>query len=250
MLKIANLVNEVQRYLSVGSWFQIFYITDPTYCELTLDVLATFEKKKGKVSWNRPDALSFQILEKCFVMSYTKLALLMGVCDEEFTRTMKYTNLPLLSVPSLPQWHCLCSNNLLFDPRSPNASTLWSPGLCMIHSLLSRLVTGRGASTGVVTRRDFQYLISMEDGIPLYLGYILATALYHQVTTRRDGIIFVGPYILRLSRVLNLLETMDQVTIAEKVKPITILGLHAMGLFIPQGVNGNNPLSTNYGSRS
>lgn len=65
-MKVDNLADEVQRYLSMGSWFQIFDITDPADSELALEVLATFENKKGKVSWHRPDALSFQIFGEAF----------------------------------------------------------------------------------------------------------------------------------------------------------------------------------------
>lgn len=128
-------------------------------------------------------------------MSYTEFAIIMGTYDEEFTRIAKYANLPLSSAPSLLQWRRLCINNLLFDPHSSKASTLQYPGLCVIHSLLSRLVTDRGANMGVITRKDFQYLISMPNGVPLHLDYILANALHHQGTTGLAGIISIGPYI-------------------------------------------------------
>lgn len=142
--------------------------------------LGHFREQKGKISWHRPDALSFQILGKCFLVSYTEFAILMRVYDEEFTWTTKYANLPLPSVPSLLKWCRLCINNLLFAPCSSKASTLCSPGLRMIYSLLSRLVTGRGTSMRVVTHRDFQYLISMANGVLLHLGFVLAATLHHQ----------------------------------------------------------------------
>lgn len=47
----------------------------------------------------------------------------------------------------------------------------------------------------VVSRRDFDYLLSMIDGFYLHLGYGVALALHHQGTDPRVGVIFVGPYI-------------------------------------------------------
>lgn len=61
-LRVADLADEVQQFLSVVLWIRIFGITNPVYHELTLEVLATFEKKKGEVSWHIPDVISFQLL--------------------------------------------------------------------------------------------------------------------------------------------------------------------------------------------
>lgn len=175
-------------------------------------------------------------------MSYTEFVILMEVYDEEFTRITEYAKIPFLGVPPLLQCSCLCTNGLLFYQHFFKASTLWSPGLRVIDSLLSRSSISRGVSAGFVTHREFQYLISMADGVLLHLGYVLTTALHHQATTCR--IISFRPYITWLVRGLNLLATMDQVMIVGWLKPVTTLTLRAMGL-VTQGVIDNNLIVTN-----
>lgn len=46
----ANLADEVQCLLNVGSWRQLFNIIDLAYHELTLEVLATFENARGHIT--------------------------------------------------------------------------------------------------------------------------------------------------------------------------------------------------------
>lgn len=57
VLREIGLEDEVQRILSVGAWRQPFMITDNTYEQLALEVLATFELSCGSVDFHHGDSI-------------------------------------------------------------------------------------------------------------------------------------------------------------------------------------------------
>ena len=63
--------------------------------------------------------------------------------------------------------------------------------------LLSHSLIGHGDITNVFSSRDFIDLLNMLDGFSLYLGYMVAQFLHHQIYPM-IGVIFVGPYITQL----------------------------------------------------
>lgn len=82
-----NLADEVRYLINVGSWRQVFTITDRAYHELTLEVLVTFEKEWGQVTWDKADAISFQLHKRPYHMSYTEFTLHISWYNEDYTRT-------------------------------------------------------------------------------------------------------------------------------------------------------------------
>lgn len=72
---------------------QVFNVTNPEYHDLTLEVLATFEKAWEHVTWNRVDAIRFQLRGRPYRMSNTEFFLSMGLYYEDYTRTLEYHNL-------------------------------------------------------------------------------------------------------------------------------------------------------------
>lgn len=72
-------------------------------------------------------------------------------------------------------------------------------------------MTRHGNSTGVICHRDFEYLLSMENGVPYHLGYVVSTTLHHQATNSRVRVIFARPHIMLLTHEMYLLEGVDQI---------------------------------------
>lgn len=64
---------------------------------------------------------------------------------------------------------------------------------------------GRGDSTSVVSRHDFDFLLSMLDKFQLRLGYEVNVSMAHQGTDPHIGTLFVSPYITRLVRGMGIL---------------------------------------------
>lgn len=94
-----------------------------------------------------------------------------------------YSNL----VSSSDQGHCTPSRVLL-----------------CIHYMLSYTLLGRGDSIGVVSGRDFDFLLSMVDGFHLHLEYQVVISIAYQGTSSRIGALFVRPYITRLFKHIGL----------------------------------------------
>lgn len=51
-LEKVGLGEEVHRFLNLGAWHRLFDISNPTYQEITLEVLAMFTVAKGALSWH------------------------------------------------------------------------------------------------------------------------------------------------------------------------------------------------------
>lgn len=148
-------------------------------------MLATFELYKGIVAFNQADFIQFQAFSTMHKMSLTDFSVGLELYDAEFTRTLAYDTL-LISRPggeSLEDvWRCL-STAPTYDPRRTKAATLWSPALRYTHFILSHTLTGQGDSIGVVSRRDFNFLMSMVDWFDLHLGYEVTLSISRQGPT-------------------------------------------------------------------
>lgn len=81
-------------------------------------------------------------------------------------------------------------------------------------------------------------------GSLLHLGYVLNTMIYHQATNRWIGTIFVGPYITRLAKGINLFGGVDHDTTIGQFNPIIIVTLWVIGLFNSWGVIIHIPIDT------
>ncbi|WP_375645352.1 hypothetical protein, partial [Bartonella sp. CL5QHWL] len=148
------------------------------------------------------------------------------------TETEEYENLPAdYPVTLTPQraYRAVCGLGQ-YEPVVSKATSLSLPSNRYIHAILTRSVSGRGDSTGLLNRQDLLYLYSMVKNVPLHLGYVLAEYLRHQGQYARVGVIFAGPFITRLLIGMGL---RDGVRRAEKTvtpAPITLETLRLMGI--------------------
>jgi len=85
-----GLEEEVRQLVSVGAWRQLFMITDTSYEQLTLEVLATFEMFRGTIAFHQNDYIQFQAFGALHKMSLTELSIRLGLYDAAFTHTPEY----------------------------------------------------------------------------------------------------------------------------------------------------------------
>lgn len=68
--------------MSARAWYQLLAITDTTYQELTLEVLATFEFHRGMVSFHWASTIQFQVFETCQQISLMEFSIMLEFYDE------------------------------------------------------------------------------------------------------------------------------------------------------------------------
>jgi len=115
------------------------------------------------------------------MMSVTQFSVRLGLYEEAFTQTEDYEQLPTDYPGSLtPQrvYRALCGGRE-YKPGISKASCLTHTAHRYVHAILSRSVSGRGDSTGVLSRHELLYLHSMVQRVPLHHGHIVAEYLRH-----------------------------------------------------------------------
>lgn len=73
--------------ISHDCWDKLFSIDYPSYRQLTLEVLSTFEARQDErtVGAIRPGAIRFQAFGKSCEMNYIEFAIYLGIYDDEFS---------------------------------------------------------------------------------------------------------------------------------------------------------------------
>lgn len=123
----------------------------------------------------------------------------MGLYDKEYTITNEYRNLHSFPPLGEPQDHCwrrISTSSKIFTPSISKSSSFKSPALVFVHTLLNGTVIGSGDSTGVISRHEFHYLLSMVDNVPYHMGFVIAVALHHQAIDPRASAILQVPTLL------------------------------------------------------
>ncbi|PPR99968.1 hypothetical protein GOBAR_AA20698 [Gossypium barbadense] len=111
-----------------------------------------------------------------------------------------------------------------YDPSRSKASA-FPPSLRYLHAILAHTLTGRRESTGVVNTHDAYYLWCMANAHVTNLAYFIAFAIRHQTERHRKGVISIGPYVTRLAKHFDLLNT------AAQSSTLTLIGQMS-----PQGI--------------
>jgi len=105
----------------------------------------------------------------------TQFSVRMGLYEEAETETEEYEQLPTDYpgiVTPLRVYRALCGQGQ-YEPRVSKATCLTRSAHRYIHAVMSRSISGRGDSTGVLNRQELLYLHSMVRRKPLHLGHIL-----------------------------------------------------------------------------
>lgn len=158
VLHEVGLDQKVQQMLSTRAWRQFFLITDNTYEQLALEVLATTQ------------FLVFGTLQR---MSLTEFSIPLILYDTKFTWTPTYDSLLIswpIREPLEHVWRRL-STNPAYDPHQSKATTLCAPVLRYIYFFLSHTLKGCDDNTSIISWINFYFLQSMLDWFDLHLGY-------------------------------------------------------------------------------
>lgn len=123
-----------------------------------------------------------------YKMCLTYFSVRLGFYEAEFLQTPTYIDL-FISRPT----------------SESQAMTLRSPALWYIHFVLSHTLTSHGDSTGIINRRDFDFLLCMLDRFYLHLGYDVVVSIAHQGMDPCISTLFVGPYITLMIRGMGIL---------------------------------------------
>lgn len=147
---MARLGQEVEQLLNVRAWRKVLFVNEPAYQELTLEFIATFERRQGRDIWDDTHTIRFQLRGQEYHLSYTKLALFMGINERDYTLTEDYRNLlssPPLGETQFARWRRLSNCGRPFRVSVTTISVFISPHfdsfmLCSV-SLISVKITAQ-----------------------------------------------------------------------------------------------------------
>ncbi|WP_375706372.1 hypothetical protein, partial [Bartonella sp. CL2QHWL] len=216
-LRTLGLASTVWDFISHDGWDTVLDLDEPTYRELTLELLSTFKLQGYYYSTRRAETVSFRAFGKRHRITPDQLGVYLGLYTIEFTESPEFQTLhqdfPLQASPG-SFWQSLGGG------VSKKASQIKSHAHRYIHALLARGVGGRSDSTGVVSRADLLMMYSILERYPIHLGHLFAELISHQATSTRLGAIFAGPYITRLIRGLGLIEHTQGMRVVSAVAPL------------------------------
>lgn len=118
----------------------------------------------------------------------------------------------------------------VYDSHRTKATTLRSLALWYIHCILSHTLTECGDSTGVVSYRDFDFLLSIVDEFHLHISYEVAISIAHHGTNPCIGALFVGPYITGVIRYVDLFNGTNRIRIVGGFAAMSRETLRSMGM--------------------
>lgn len=95
----------MEQLLDEGSWKNVLIVHELAYCELTLNVLAMFDRKEGRGIGDEPNAINFWLHRHEYHLSYMEFTLFMGHYEEEYTTIDEYHQLHYSPILGETQGH-------------------------------------------------------------------------------------------------------------------------------------------------
>ena len=139
VLQTLRLDGIILEYITQAGWDKLFSIEEPTFRELTLEVLSTIEILKARAI--SPSRISFRILGKKHRLSLDELGVYMGIYSEAYAWASECHSLPTdfpHPVTSHSFWTSISNGS-----RNQKASQMSSPVHRYIHALWTRSIGGR-----------------------------------------------------------------------------------------------------------
>ncbi|KAH1129652.1 hypothetical protein J1N35_001030, partial [Gossypium stocksii] len=155
-----QLADVVRALLNTEPWEQFFYIVEPTYLELTLELCSTFHLQVT-TSPNGPGTIQFRLGGLVRRMSIPEFGIALGLYTDEFIVDEDFPDLPCrIHISPVKCWQALVPRGAIYNPSRAKATTL-APSMRYIHAMLAYTLTGRCESTSVVSTHDAYFLWSM-----------------------------------------------------------------------------------------
>ncbi|KAK5786880.1 hypothetical protein PVK06_041527 [Gossypium arboreum] len=196
--------------------------------ELTLEFCSTFLVQQGMAVPNEPGTISFQLGGLVRQMIVPEFSVIIGLYIDEFMSPEDFLQLHW-HIHHFPShcWADLIASQTLYNASHSKATSL-SLTLRYILAVLAHTLTGQRESTGVVSTHGTYFLWSMVHGHIFDLAYFIALAFYHQNDRHRKGPIYLGPYVTRLARHFNLIDTLKQSSTLTLVSLMSSQGISNM----------------------
>ncbi|CAH9119686.1 unnamed protein product [Cuscuta europaea] len=198
----AVLRDEVMTLLRRGWWKHPFFgIREPTYKELTCEVLATIKVPRSIRSSDihRP-MITFRAFSEDHTISIYDIKRHLGFTriEDRADNETDLTDFP----PDVDRQRfreSISRNGGEYNPRDTPSTLLYPRAYRVIQSLLSSTITRRAEVAGKVSTTDLLCLYCMINNKLPHMSALIA-GLFHRQSTYQIKVIFSGPYITRLLR--------------------------------------------------
>ncbi|CAH9092949.1 unnamed protein product [Cuscuta europaea] len=196
----AGVRDEVMHLLRRGWWRHLFYvITDPTYIEITCEVLATFRMTKEiAIEDNHRPVIKFQAFEDEHAISMAEMYYHLGFTriEDDGQHEVIWTDFPP-NVNRQTFWESITNGGGEYRPKMSPSTLLYPRQYRIIHTLLSSTIPGKAEVARKVTATELLCLYCIVHNSKRHMGYLIAKLLHRQATNHIKSI-FVGPFITRL----------------------------------------------------
>ncbi|PPR85196.1 hypothetical protein GOBAR_AA35495 [Gossypium barbadense] len=206
-LEQVRLADDVRAILTIVPWDIFFTIIEPTYTKFTLEFDATFSVQQVMSVHDEPGTIIFYLGGLVRHMSILEFSATLGLYTEEFMSADDFLQLHR-HIHHLPSycWIDLSGSLTNYDASRLKVTSL-PPSLRYLHAFLAHTLIGRRESTGVVSTYDAYFLWTEH---VFDLAYFIALALHHQTECLKNGPIYLGPYMTRLTQHFGLLDISEQ----------------------------------------
>ncbi|CAH9080065.1 unnamed protein product [Cuscuta epithymum] len=227
-----TLRDEVMHLIRRGWWQHLFFgIQEPTFKEVTCEVLATIELPKLIPERDYlKRGIRFQAFEDKLDTSLSQIERYLGFDDVEVGQRdeVGLCDLPP-HVNRQAFWESISRGGKTYKPRETPATLLYPRKFRVIHALLASTVTGRAEVGAKVSTTDLLCLYCMVHDRKPCMGSIIAS-LFHRQSTNHIQALYSGPYITRLLRRMDYGDQFRNMEVSSSFLPLTILPSMNTGL--------------------
>ncbi|KAK5845755.1 hypothetical protein PVK06_001971 [Gossypium arboreum] len=193
-----------------------------------MEFCSTFHLQVVMTNLDDPGTVQFCLGGLVRQLSVPEFRIALGLYTEEFVDDNELDTLHCHIYYSPSKcWKDLIPASATYDPSHSKASSL-APSLRYLHTILAQTLIGWRESTGIVNTHDAYFLWSMVNGHVFDLAYFIALAIRHQMERHRRGVISIEPYVTRLARHFELLNTMAQSSSLTFISQISLQGISSM----------------------
>ncbi|CAH9130052.1 unnamed protein product [Cuscuta epithymum] len=199
-LNAAGVRNEVMQLLRRRWWRHLFFdIRDPTYREITCEVLASLRMPKViPMDDNLRPVIRFRAFEEDHVISMSDIEYHLGFTriEDSGQHEVALIDLPP-GVNRQAFWESISTGGEEYKPKKFPSTLHFPRQYRIIHALLSSTITGKAEVADKVTSTDLFCLYRITHNRKPHMGYLIAKLLHRQSTNHIKSI-YVGPFITRL----------------------------------------------------
>jgi len=163
ILRTIGIADQVKELLSQNGWENLFSIDEPTFRQLTFEVLSTFEARQDERSLisQKRGIVRFQAFGKTHKMNHEELAKYLGVYDEDYTSSLPIAQLHIdfpRNTSAKDYWATIAPSD---TKNTGKSSRIVDPIQRYVHALITCTIGGRRDSLGCVSQSDLLILFGI-----------------------------------------------------------------------------------------